>query len=595
MTVSDEMVTTDAIVKRLKAVVNDRFSFLSAVTESADLNQENEIVSALSQLEKEGSINILEFLSSITRDDPDFWRLVRYFSRALAGTGISPEHFFETIQSAVLLFKGYVSLCDLNDAISAYCERHENSGITLIDICLKVKEDEDRGTLLPSALIGLSKSNPTVGHAKSLLLSRDADIVAAKAAILSLGLFNYKDHSTLLRRTEGHFVALLHAAQPPTIGASVVLAISRLLQSFPSEVLSDAFLQLCRETTTEISVMVLRELWISSRTHQNETWHQQGLSAILDRPTSTPNELDAFDHLMWQMLSMQPERAIECLERWALVQPITTDVKLLKSTASHIFRNHELLCRCITRWFNSDARILHALAAFLIQHYTTHSGDKTAVPVNLDAQELTTMAVDDVRFLLGKIVGYCFPFEKVLVPLAFSAIQKPDFQTEIDHIVISFFIRYIALDYPGATSDYIKNVEGERAKKVAGSIQNAISGYFDPLEKLSILKECQLSEINHQKLLSAQRARDAKMMKEAKEASILKYIATTFMVKNGRTHFSKFDHESMTGHKPKFDTPRPFMRHSITTEIPRHTTLDPVGIDWQLRCLRAEQRIGVKQ
>jgi hypothetical protein len=205
------------------------------------------------------------------------------------------------------------------------------------------------------------------------------------------------------------------------------------------------------------------------------------------------------------------------------------------------------------------------------------------------------MTAGDVRFVLGKIVGHCFVFDKALVSLVFSALQKPDFQDDIDHMVTYFFASYIALDYPGATQDFLKTVEGDRPKRVASAIEKAMSKYFDPLKKLPVLKECQLSEINHQKMLSARHARDSQMMKEAKEASILNHIATTVMVKKGRAFFSKFDHEAMTGIKPRFDTPTPFVHHSITTEMPRHSFLDPVGIDWQLRLFRSEIRTGGPQ
>jgi hypothetical protein len=490
--------------------------------------------------------------------------------------------------------QGDFALIDFTEAISKYCAASDTCGTGFVDACMTLSEGEDRAVLLSAGLIGLGKGNPLIGHAKSLVLSRHTDPLAQRAAIFALGVFDYKSHMTLLPETEERFTCLFQEASP-AIMTALASAISRLLQSVPSDALKTIFLQLCCDPASDVCATALRELWLSLSKHCAEQWHQHGVSVILERPMSTPNELDAFDHLIRQMLATQPERALECVERWAIVQPKTIDIKLLSSTASQLRSNHHTLCRCITRWFNSNCRTLHALAAFLVQRHSEHAHVKPVAPLLLDRAELDTMTAGDVRFVLGKIVGHCFVFEKALVSLVFSALQKSDFEDEIDHMVTDFFTSYIALDYPGATEEFLKTIEEDRPKRVASAIEKAMSKYFDPLKNLPVLKECQLSELNHQKLLSARHARDSQMMKEVKEASILKHIATTFMVKKGRTYFTKFDHEAMTGQKPKFDDPRPFMRHSITTEMPRHSFLDPVGIDWQLRLFRSEIRTGGPQ
>lgn len=582
------------MIEQLRVVASDRLMFLSAVSELSDPDNEENVVPTLIQLEAEGLINISAFLSSITRDDRGFWTLVRVFVRALSGTNIAPQQFLQAVQDVVKPLQGDIALIDFTEAISNYCAARDVCGAGFVDACMNLSEGEDRAVLLSTGLIGLGKGNPLIGHAKSLVLSRHADTLAQRAAIFALGVFGYKSHMMLLPETEERFTCLYQEATP-AIMTALATAISRLLQSVPSDALKTIFLKLCCDPASDVCATALRELWLSLDKHYAEEWHQQGVSVILDRPMFTPNELDAFDHLIRQMLAAQPERALECLERWALAQPKATDVKLLRSTASQLRSNHHTLCRCITRWFNSNCRTLHALAAFLVQRHSEHTHDKPVAPLLLDEQELTAMTAGDVRFLLGKIVGYCFVFEKALVSLVFSALQKSDFQDDIDHMVTYFFASYIALDYPGSTQDFLKTVEGERHKRVASTIAEAIRKYFDPLTKLPVLKECQMSEINHQKLLSARCARDSLMMKEVEETSILKHIATTFMVKKGRAFFSKFDHEAMTGRKPQFDAPTPFVHHSITTEMPRHSFLDPVGIDWQLRLFRSEIRAGGRQ
>jgi hypothetical protein len=313
------------MIEQLRVVASNRMAFLSAVSELSDPDNEENVVPALIQLETEGLINISAFLSSITRDDRGFWTLVRVFVRALSGTKIAPQQFLAAIQNVVKPLQGDIALIDFTDSISKYCAARDVCGTEFVDACMTLAEGEDRAVLLSTGLIGLGKGQPLIGHAKSLVLSRHADALAQRAAIFALGVFDYKSHMMLLPETEDRFTCLFQEASP-AIMTALATAISRLLQSVPSDALKTIFLQLCCDPASDVCATALRELWLSLSKHCAEQWHQQGVSVILDRPMSTPNELDAFDHLIRQMLSTQPERALECVERWALAQPKTTDV-----------------------------------------------------------------------------------------------------------------------------------------------------------------------------------------------------------------------------------------------------------------------------
>jgi len=409
-----------------------------------------------------------------------------------------------------------------------------------------------------------------------------------------LGFLDYGGNVELLLETERRFACLLDA---DSVSSRVPLAtaISRLQQRVPSDTLASLLLSLCHDPDTEVGSTILSHLWMSFNDHGHKEWHRQCVEALLRRPTSSVAELDSFDHLISQMLRKDTERALESIELWAQSQPNGTRVKALRSVASHLESRHELLSRCLTRWFNSNCRNLHALAAFLVQYHVEHAHNGIVEPLLLDRTELASLSVFDVRFLLGKIVGHCFAYEKAVVSLVFSVLVKVNVRADVDALVIDMFGSLIAINYPGCMDECLKKAKGSRQRRVAASIRSGMRKYFDALTSLPVLKECQQSDEHRQKVRTVERARDNRVMKEAQEASVLKLIAHSVMIKHGQAFFTDEGGEELTGRKMTLGTPTPFVRHSFTAEMPRHIILDPLGLEWRLHCYRGEARTGGAQ
>jgi len=586
-------ITIDEMKARLAPLVDDRQALFAALGDLGKQLNEESVVSALLHLHTEGLIRIPDLLVGITRDNADFWTLVRVLVKALALSAVPPEQFLASLQGLIAPFCGDLAMIDLTEAITSYCAAREDAGTQFIDACLTLPEKEDRAILLGASMIGLGRGYPALGHARSLALSAHGDPAIRSPAVWSLGVFDYTEHRELRHQTQERLLVLLKD-EAAKVRAVLVRSLVNLLQASPTQELAAALVTLCQDENPEVVASTLCALALVQNM-TNADWWQNALRTVLGRPTSTPAELQWLDHLLGQMAHANPGKAVPWIEHWAVHQAPKVNLSAVGMTVNQLLAHREVLCRCVTRWFCHENRVLQALAAHLVQKHTERQQIAGFQPLILDKAELDAMEPKDVRFVLSKIMGHCFAFEDDLVSLVFSATQKTDPSGDVQSLVVDSFTSIIGINYPGVTDKFLKAVHGDQAKNVVKRIETELAKYFDPLRKLALLRECQVSDTFRQRLTTAQNARNARTIKEVQEHSILKLLAHQVYVKHGRAFFSKIGDEAMTGQKPVLGKPTPFIHHSFSAKIPRESILDPISLDWRLTCFRVQPQLGGRQ
>lgn len=301
--------------------------------------------------------------------------------------------------------------------------------------------------------------------------------------------------------------------------------------------------------------------------------------------------LGALDHALARLLAPDHARrdeALQFLTAWVRSQPSggahdRRFVELFHGCATRIVNDALLLRRVLTRWFLDDARTLAAAAAGLLGEI--RRPDRASVPVSFDASILNTVPDVDLPFLARRLLGYVIDPDQLL-SLALSLLELKDAARRTHRLVSDLLSDEIGYDYPGTTIARLRKDASTQpdARALMNGIAQELETYMQSLEALPRLKELAPPTSLCREFIKARSKQIYKAQREAEEKSIFRQITQQTYLKAGNASFQYF--------QGNYTEPIHMKSHSVTMELPRRETLDPVGNAYRMHVNRTVKRSG---
>lgn len=584
--------------------IADKEQLIGALCSCCDLDDNGATAAALAELDRSGKIIVTDLIRHLAASKEQGVRPIEmaaeHLLRALAQLAPSCDIFFEALSHCQSLGSQEIMYMAVSDAAREYATNSPDNALALIDLLIP-RADEDLYLIaLKAALLGRCRADMPSGLESAMKLARHSASRILSACIEVLCSLDYA-RTPLLFADAKRCLKDLYGNPSSDVHGALACGLPGILTSIADADLERVFIDLCNSTSPEVSPIAIHTLWRTAFDCRDKAWHRQAMTVVLSRPIASDNDLIWLDFYFSGLLRNQCEQFLPQFEAWMAKQAKRIAPDHLSHISSQLTNNHALLCRCITRWFNSDCRNLHRFAEHMVGCYHDPLNYPNRPPLRLDKAELQSMAPVDVELTICHVIGYCLMHEQPLLSLAFSASQKTKCRKAIDDIIAYYFVAYIFPNYGGGMRDYLKAVKGARNRQLAERIITTTEDEWNAYMNLPVLGEDILADDERRKLAEAENKPYAKALAEAMKDSILGKIATNIPLKYGRA-FITFDQLISSGsptasqqHKtpvalPTPLTPSPLRQTRVSWVIPSQLRLDPLKTEYQIQLLRNTMR-----
>ena len=584
--------------------IADKEQLIGALCSCCDLDDNDSTAMALAELNRAGKIIVADLIRNLASIKEQGVRPIEMAAEhlllALAQLAPSCDIFYEALSHCQSLGSQGIMYMAVSDAAREYAANSPNNASTLIGLLIP-RADEDMFLIaIKATLLGLCQADMPSGFESAIKLARRDAPRIQSACIEVLCSIDYM-RLPLLFADAKQCLKDLYGNPNSDVHGALVFSLPDILKSTADADLEWIFIALCKNTSPKVSPIAIHTLWRTVFDCQDKAWHQQAMTVVLSRPITSDNDLGWLDFYFSWLLRNQCERYLTQFETWMALQKKIIGPDHLTHVSSQLPNNHAFLCRCITRWFNSDCRNLHGFAEHVVSRYHDPLNFPNRPPLQLDKTELQNMTPVDVELTLCHVVGYCLLHEQPLFSLVFSAGQKTACRKAIDDIIANYFVAYIFPNYGSGMRDYLKAVKGARNRQLAKRIIAATEDEWSAYTNLPVLEEYVLADDERRKLAEAENKPYVKAFAEAMKDSILGKIAANIPLKYGRA-FITYDQLISSGsptasrqQKPSalHDsplTPSPLRQTRVSWVIPSQLRLDPLGMEHQMLVLRNAKR-----
>lgn len=299
--------------------------------------------------------------------------------------------------------------------------------------------------------------------------------------------------------------------------------------------------------------------------------------------------LDGLDYSLSQLLrpeSAHVEPVLEFLEAWVRVHLGSTVGKREFAdrfdACAQALRSHPpLLARVFTRWMLADGQATANAAAGMVADMRTDG----CTAIEFDRAVLDTATEADLLYLVKRMLGFLLE-PKQMISLALSLLDLRNAKRRVLPFLRWMLYEEIGYDYPGTTSDALKNRSAQEmdadVRELLSSIAAQLEADMSALEALPRLRELQVPMALRRDLAKARAKAMQSSIREAQKQSVFARLVTQVHVKAGETSFQHFG-ESWT-------EPMHFASHSVSFEMPRREVLDPIGNAYRRLQLRTTKR-----
>ena len=589
-----------AAAARLFPALSDPPRLIHILCSCVEFDDNDSTAAALAELDGAQQIKIMDLLRYLVREKDNGGHTASvaadHLLRALAQRAPSGESFFEALDIYRTMASQGLYLSAILEATEQYAACSPDAARDLLDRLIPNADDDVFFTALKATLSGVCKTNAPNGIEFIRNLSKQDSPRVQSACVGVLCSQDYSRYPSLFRDAK-LCLEELHSTINPDIQGALTSNLPDLLKSIEDADLELMFIDLCRSTSPEMSPLVIHTLWRTIRECRNKAWHRKAMEIVLSRPILSDNDMGWLDYCFSDLLRNQDDEFLPHFEKWMLRQERRIDPEFLSHVLSQIFRIHDLVCRCITRWFNSECRNLNRFAEHMVGRYHDPLNFPNRAPLHLDKTELKEMAPLDVELTIRHIIGYCLMHEQPLFSLVFSASQKTNCRKAIDDIIVFYFIKHIFPNYGGDMRDFLKAVSGVRNRRIAQVILDATEDEWNAYLNLPTLSGNVISDEESRKLTAAEHRPIAEAFSDAMKNSLIGMIATTIPLKYGRafityeqlmssTRLNAATQQNQSEPNTSPLTPSPLRRSQISWVIPAQVRFDPLGTEYQMSCLR---------
>lgn len=435
---------------------------------------------------------------------------------------------------------------------------------------------ERSSSLYACSLDGLILNNFGSGFVLVAAASKLSDPMIAGPAVHVLGLADYSDPTrraalnetihvcTEILRTPGH--ALLETA---------VGTLCRLVAM--DEIIIISLLEEAAKTAVPAALYAISNfLWREEKLVGAKDWFWPLVLHLTSAKTEQNGVLSNIDLMLagWVRDPVKEPRAIEFMNVWISKQ--SSDAfneggveKSFSSTVHRLAEQPLVLSRVLTEWLlHDDGRY-----PLIVQKLVSSLRTKGVASLELDAAIINELSLDEIRFLLRRILGYIVG-DEVQIQLVFSLVRTQGAKDRTFGFVSSVLQDQVGNDYPYLTIDYLKErqtevSETDEVKALCGNIITALQERLNALDALPDLKEFRPSSVKRRRFYIERQRAINEAVEEASKDSVWRQITTHIPLKAGRQTFQTFNSQ--------YTEPMELKEFSHSIAMPLSEISDPAG------------------
>jgi hypothetical protein len=432
---------------------------------------------------------------------------------------------------------------------------------------------------IPPLLRGISRSSFIHAFKHAIELSASEHLNFQRAGIVTLSTLDYSDTQLKERQQVLDLFSSLLQSDSDEVLAAIAFGYQQILR-FEKETATTALIELSSRNSATIQFSISKSLFGHAKEHGREDWFLKALFNLARVDSSLNGIVRNIEFVLQHLLEANaPQAVLDFFQYWACYHEVhprqyeDDSFKAFESLASSLAASHRhSLEKAITRWFSSDKRELHRLAARLVHIATRGAGNsKRARFLELAFEPFEEITRANLMTILRRILGYVFS-PGGLGGLTFSALSIVSKDRELRAFVIEAFCGYVIYNFPSLLDTFIadKVRSGQPFERgAAREIQKQVRAYRQAREKLPRLKDLQVQP----RAIRLARAKRKKMNETIErgieEHSVFLQLFPKVTLKAGTSWFSEvnghFTEKSNLGH----------FRQDM--ELPTGEIIDPVG------------------
>lgn len=413
---------------------------------------------------------------------------------------------------------------------------------------------------------------------EAINFTKNENLETRKQAIFSLGKINYRKDFTHMNKV---FIQLKQLAYEETDDQLLACIVKSVFSLYINDNLftdkAIALIKYILPKGKQCVINVAAELF----SFQSDRLTEKLVNILIPylMQMGAINSIDAgISNLMEQG---DTKKNIELLEFLLLAYPNDLLVQQLDSVIYQI-KNKGIINTMLTRWFLKGDAILCESIEFIVNRIR-----EADIVCDVSPSELANCEMQDLIFIAEKSVGYLFYDKITPVRIIISLIRHANEETA--NKLGSLLFELLLLNFPISLSEYLTQqakLKTGLAQKVIESILNKFNNYSESLMSIGTIKALHPSQAQEEASYRRQARIILNGIKEAHKKSPLLSSITKLTLLYGRKFISYSS--SLNGQSNRTEIPL----HNIrgTTEIPQLAHIDPFGLDYKLRVLRAREK-----
>lgn len=470
------------------------------------------------------------------------------------------------------LFKGIDEGCEKDlSKIKAYCE-----GLT-------VSEEPRNYGILDRLLATLFNydNDWAIEQINKLLDAKEPEKLSK--GITAIGYCNLENDElkTFITQVEKIFQDLVKPDLANELKANLLFAYRAQRKHFSS---ADDYIKVSLNVDDdEIKAQLCQALYYNINIDDDPDLYQEVLLSLV----SINHKLfGAHNHLAYklgQALEKHYDIIIDFLNAWVSYSPENAgQVVLFQSVFNELYdKNPSKFSQLATQWINEDKINFH-IAIFKVFQQVGYIG---VYYVQLDKKLLKSYSINDVEFIVKKIIGFEYDKDR-LNSMLYSILENTYENQDALNLVAGYYVDYLIFNYYSSI-DFLEEKRtkaSEKLKKIIDEIIEEGKKLYEAYSELKILKEFEPSEerLNYMGKIQAKKFRKDHEEHRKNDTGFLSMVSTIHF-RSGKTSFAKFKGEYSEHMEPKL------ISHSA--EMPRGEYIDPVN----QKLMRLDGRIFIRR
>lgn len=437
--------------------------------------------------------------------------------------------------------------------------------------------------LLTPTLIAGARHDMALYTQKAIELTKLPDLEVRKRAVFSLGGIQYQTNDVLVDMAMKRLAETVDLEDDDHLLSNTIYSAFKIYTrhtSVDSQV-TDIFDKALKKGS-DITLHRASEVFGSSTNKVSPTLLKILIAHLTNVRPEHAGSLNYIDLGLKTLLSAEsPDIGIPFLEHLLTVRKV--EMAALDSVALLLSENKNgLLDRLMTRWLLRGDEALCSTFHKIIR--PSHNNN---LVLTLISDEMTHTDSTHLLFLARKAIGYFF-----FRPVTATSILLSLFSFTEDEETISAITQLIfeplLLNYPGQVRDYLKeqcNTENVRVNTASKQAIQAYDEYVEDIRNAVTLSEHRPPMTHYE----AFRADHSRKMHQSIRAAENQSVIMQLVRKSTLLYGTKSINYIGEPHGRNRRIEMSLQEHSVSMEMPRILSIDPVGLDGMLRIFKHEK------